>query len=966
MVKTRYCIVYNLLVIPGTEQYLPFPVICDTDSQGRPGYQKAAALPENLASYLPQISDSDKQLLEAAWALSPKEMEKVLNKGRKKALSLPDLLLSPDSQKTVASIINKKTAAFYQLATMQGAYMCVDLQRKVKADEIKLSYSDKCIKPHIKFSRTQTGVKYALSLFFDENKLNIYGKDVIILQDSPGIFILDGVIWFLTEINTAKVKPFVRNEYVFIPDRLMRDYFDKFIADIIGKAETEAEGFELVRTDTPTETKLRFFYDIFENRWTAFAEYQYPEVVLASTDRVRRKVRISFHENNNPFVREFTLNEDYENQINEKLTQLGFEIRNRRIYYGNGENDLLFHSIRLADKLSPFLTLVPPEIHGRTMALEMLTVVPDFIAENDWFDLGGWVQVGEERYPVSRLFANIRNDDPCFITDDGRCVLIPEEIMAKYSAVCRYAGESENGWRLPKMHFALLEDGPAAGPISQKRMGVPTSYQPSPKLKTTLRPYQADGVNWLLHHRDNGLGACLADDMGLGKTLQTIAVLLDTKDRMKENTNAAASYVKQLDLFDTFVPVSRTALRALIVLPASLVFNWHQELKKFGPSLQVVVYTGPARNRLKKTLETFDVILTTYQTAVSDFDVLSRISFSYVVLDESQQIRNRESRTFSTLHRLSADNRLTLSGTPMENSLADLWSQMEFINPSILGSYSFFKKTYQIPVEKYKDPVAINELRTLVTPYILRRTKEQVADDLPELTQYVHYSEMTEDQAKTYEKERSAARNSLLGLDKNASQYRFHVLASLSRLRQISNHPSLIDSSYSGDSGKFGDIISQMNTVISAGHKLLIFSSFLQHLDLIRSWLVTNNHRFVMLTGQMSSAERQHAVETFQNEEDIKVFMLSIKAGGTGLNLTMADYIFILEPWWNPFVEKQAIARAHRIGRKNKVLVTRFISIGTIEEKILKLQSKKIEISDQIIDDENPAHLNNTDLEELL
>jgi len=284
----------------------------------------------------------------------------------------------------------------------------------------------------------------------------------------------------------------------------------------------------------------------------------------------------------------------------------------------------------------------------------------------------------------------------------------------------------------------------------------------------------------------------------------------------------------------------------------------------------------------------------------------------------------------------------------------------------VLGTYAFFKEHFQIPIEKNRDEQAIISLKNLVDPFILRRTKEQVAPDLPELVETIHYSEMSDAQSKFYEKEKSAARNYLAGLDRNGGQFRFHVLSSLMKLRQIANHPAIADQEYALDSGKFEDIKDQINTIVKSGHKVLIFSSFIAHLSLFETWLQSELVRYLLLTGSMNPDQRAKAVTDFQHDATIQVFLISIKAGGTGLNLTAADYVFILDPWWNPFVEMQAVARAHRIGRTNSVFVTRFISKDTIEEKIMRLQEKKRNLSDDIIDINELKDFSDNDLEKLL
>jgi len=390
-------------------------------------------------------------------------------------------------------------------------------------------------------------------------------------------------------------------------------------------------------------------------------------------------------------------------------------------------------------------------------------------------------------------------------------------------------------------------------------------------------------------------------------------------------------------------------LRALIVMPASLIFNWFNEIKKFAPHLHTIRHMGPKRVKSEQTLRTHDVVLTSYQTALRDAALLEKIEWTYIVLDESQYIKNHNSKIFGAIQDLPAKYKLSLSGTPIENSLSDLWAQMQFINPDILGTYPFFKKHFQVPIEKYRDEVLLEELVKLTRPYILRRTKEEVLKDLPEKTEQVIYCDMSANQKKLYEREKSAARNLLLEGDVTDPQTKMQIFTSLLRLRQLSNHPVLYKKDYKHDAGKFEILTENLLKVKKAGHKALIFSSFTGHLDLVGDYLKEQEIPYVTLTGKTSQKDRQAAVDAFQSKEELLFFLISIKAGGTGLNLTAADYVFILDPWWNPFAENQAIARAHRIGLDHPLTVLRYITSESIEEKIMKLQAKKKALSDDIL-----------------
>ncbi|RMG86188.1 MAG: DEAD/DEAH box helicase, partial [Bacteroidetes bacterium] len=453
--------------------------------------------------------------------------------------------------------------------------------------------------------------------------------------------------------------------------------------------------------------------------------------------------------------------------------------------------------------------------------------------------------------------------------------------------------------------------------------------------------------------------------MGLGKTLQTIAVLLHAKAQKK---GAGPPVATQLDIFAPADDLDHLQpLQALIVLPASLVFNWGDELRKFAPSLSVYRHVGPKRHKDPRLLTRFDVLLTTYQTALKDAAILEKMAFEYIVLDESQQIKNKDSKVFKALNKMTARHKISLSGTPIENSLSDLWSQMQFINPGLLGNFTFFKKAFITPIEKGGDEARKEELRQLVAPFLLRRTKEEVAKDLPELDIRVFYSEMAPEQKKLYEKEKSKARNYLLeNYNQSSFEYNRLVIQTLLRLRQLVNHPRLVFEDYKKGSGKFTDVIEQWEVVNRSNHKTLIFSTFVQYLELFKDWFSAHNFEFSWLTGGVPQSQRARQIEQFQNREEVRSFLISTKAGGTGLNLTAADYVFILDPWWNPAAEKQAIARAHRIGQTKKVFALKFITKDSIEEKILKLQERKAALAEDILAAAGKHPISKTDLEFLL
>jgi SNF2 family DNA or RNA helicase len=337
-------------------------------------------------------------------------------------------------------------------------------------------------------------------------------------------------------------------------------------------------------------------------------------------------------------------------------------------------------------------------------------------------------------------------------------------------------------------------------------------------------------------------------------------------------------------------------------------------------------------------------------------------------LDESQVIKNPTSNIAKAVMQLRSRYRITLTGTPLENTTLDLWSQMTFLNPGLLGGQTFFKNEYQIPIEKKQDELKTKKLNAIIKPFILRRLKSQVATELPEKVENIHYADMAPEQEEKYEEAKSYYRHKILDLiDKEGiGNSRMTILEGLTKLRQISNHPRMVDPSYLSTSGKLEDIIHKLENAIAEGHKLLVFSQFVKHLEIVKENLVAKKIRFSYLDG--STNDRQDQVEKFNKDPELKVFLISIKAGGLGLNLTEADYVFILDPWWNPAVEAQAIDRAHRIGQRRKVFTYKFITRNTVEEKILLLQKKKLKLSEGLISNEESIvkSISRSDIEELL
>ena len=437
-----------------------------------------------------------------------------------------------------------------------------------------------------------------------------------------------------------------------------------------------------------------------------------------------------------------------------------------------------------------------------------------------------------------------------------------------------------------------------------------------------LRPYQKAGYNWMHFLNRYKFGGCLADDMGLGKTVQTLALLQHQKELLTQNGEGPTT--------------------SLLIMPTSLIYNWEMEAQKFTPELNVFIYTGTHRDKNVEQFANYDLVLTSYGIARLDIDILSDYYFNYIILDESQAIKNPGSNIAKAVRELNARHRLILTGTPLENSTLDLWSQMTFINPGLLGTKSFFKNEFVQPIEKKGDASKTEKLYSIIKPFMLRRQKWQVATELPEKVENVTYCTMTDEQEACYEEAKSFYRNEILDLieTKGIQKSQMLLLQGLTKLRQIANHPKMVDENYRDSSGKLEDMVHMLTSAVSEGHNILVFSQFVKHLTLVSEQLEHLEIPYAYLDG--STKDRRGQVESFQQDEKLRVFLISLRAGGVGLNLTKADYVFILDPWWNPAVEAQAIDRAHRIGQENRVFTYKFITRDTVEEKILRLQRNKL------------------------
>ena len=969
--NTPFEIVYNLY--PFAEGlFLPNSYVVKKDKAGLLAHLQQKAIPNTIGSYNLELTPVRQKLFNLQDILSPQHLAKKFNNNKRKVRTLDELLENKEIKPNILSFIHRKLDEWLTLLTREELPISWNVERKVLVKDFVLKPAQNALVPKLHFTKTDKEVLYQLKLQDGKQLINIKEKDILPITNKPAWVFADYHLYRIQHINGNMVKPFRFKDEVTIPASSVNVYFQKFIVKVAAKVDIEAEGFSVLQLDDLEGCELEVVKHIFSDQWVINVRMCYPGTFFHWREKTTQKTSLKIGAE----VQIIRVQRKFEEEqaYMDRLAKLGIKVQDESNYLfvdkiGDAPYALIEWLGKQRKKIEKAgFKLILPEIDGKRIQLAPPQLDLVSTQENDWFDIHGEVQAGEFRIPFKKLIPYIKEENRFYPLADGTYFLIPEEWLNKYKDLAKFANTKEGKVRLTKSQFTLLEEIEDQAPQIEEK--VDANFRPSPLLKAAPRPYQLAGVQGLVNLYHNQLGACLADDMGLGKTLQTIAVLLHAKENkaLPEAATASAGPSTQLDLFQPPPDAGfLKSLNALVILPASLVFNWAQELNKFAPSLSIYQHTGTKRYKDPRLILRFDIILTTYQTALRDAELLQNIEFEYIILDESQQIKNRESKIFQAINQFPAKYKISLSGTPIENSLSDLWSQMQFINPDLLGGFSFFKREFITPIEKGQDEEKKDRLRKLVKPYLLRRTKEEVAKDLPALTTKLFYSEMASEQKKRYEKEKSAARNYLLdNFDANNPQYRIIVLQSLTRLRQIVNHPSLVYADFNKDSGKYTDVLEHLQVIQKGGHKALIFSSFVKYLELFRKEFESRQQAYSWLIGSQTAKQRQQNIQKFMEDPAVQSFLISIKSGGTGLNLTAADYVFILDPWWNPTIEQQAIARAHRIGQEKKVMAVKFITKDSIEEKILLLQEKKKQLAEDIIGEVGKMSFSKNDIKYLL
>ncbi|WPU98471.1 DEAD/DEAH box helicase [Mucilaginibacter sp. cycad4] len=829
--------------------------------------------------------------------------------------------------------------------------------------ERKLQLATEAASVLFHFRRNEEEIRYFPTIKYQGMRIEFMFKNAEIICNHPAWMLLDDTLYYFDkEIEGKKLQPFLNKRFIAIPKSSEQSYFEKFVAPLIEKHNVYAEGFTINTEKYDARPVLKPIY-IEGGTSQLQLSFKYAGYIFPYGDGRHISVRMEKTGDDYLFHR-IKRSTTWEKGKMQQLEHLGLKVasslfQNLEVAGHDDDDDRSFSVFEWLNQhhdqlIEQGFELEQPEGQKRYVfgSSKIELVVTE---NNDWFDINAMVSFGPYRIPFIQLKNHILNRKKEFTLPSGEIAVIPEQWFSQYGNLLHFT-EGSNELRLRRHHIGLVTDlaeGEMASVTMTRKLQKLTNFDeledaPMPvNFEGNLRPYQKAGYNWFHFLKQYHFGGCLADDMGLGKTIQTLSLL----QKHKEDTENAGGKAT-----------------SLVIMPTSLIYNWLNEARKFAPQLRLMVHTGTMRYRNADVFANYDVVITTYGISRIDIEMFKGFFFDYVILDESQNIKNPSSKSYQAVKQLKSRFKLILSGTPVENSVNDLWTQMSFINPGLLGAQQFFQNEFVAPIEKKKDEDKARKLQALIKPFVLRRTKEQVATELPPKTENLFYCQMTEEQSSVYEEVKSEYRNELLKSleDGTFAKTQIQVLQGLIKLRQIANHPIMIDKDYEGDSGKFEDVVHTLGNVLDGGHKVLIFSQFVKQLSIYRNHFEREGIPYVYLDG--ATQNRGDVVKQFQEDEKTRVFLISIKAGGVGLNLTEADYVFILDPWWNPAVEQQAIDRTHRIGQTKNVFIYKFITKDSVEEKILALQQRKLSLSRALITTEESfiKSLTAEDIKEIL
>ena len=882
------------------------------------------------------------------------------------------------TQKYIASYVDQRITEAIAIATDLGVHVFfAPRPGEWLKQKDELHFDAHPLKLHAAFTKTDNGIDYRLTL---GNGLIPSAHDTKIICNNPSLLAIDHNLRQLDEgLGGRLLKPFLTGEVYHIPASFQANYFRQFILKIVKKIDISSNGFD-IDNQHPTGKAMLSLQSTFDGHYMLELQFVYDTVTFTAADH--REKSVTFYDDGTDVAfRCIWRNREWEASVTRLL-------------------DEQLHRPQEASlqEMLTWLTINETTLEQNNIAVTQHTTHHYVIGEvkkvydnhwtGDWFELHVTLLFPDgTSIPLTDFRDAIINGDHEVRLPSGNWFIIPDEWFEQYSAAMLFGHAKDNHTlTFHRSQVTVLPtDDQGAFPQTAAPSPAPIvkDLQPPQQLKATLRPYQLEGYRWMVSHLQANNGCLLGDDMGLGKTVQTIAVILyhfqvsDANDSTPpqpshKDTVAASSERKvagptQLTLFSieemsgktevrpsqpvstpSILPSSANHQPVLVVAPSSVIFNWRDELRRFAPSLSVVTYTGNGHQRAQKQrkLSKADIVLTSYPILRNDIAVLCRHHYAIAVYDEAHTFRNNDSQLYQAVQRLHTDCSIALTGTPMVNALDELWALMSILNPGLLGDYETFQDQFIHPINANLQDEHTAILRKLVAPYFLRRLRNDVLDSLPERQDEMIWCEMTDSQTAYYAEEINKMRSLLMDSENDNNQ--IMVLNALMRLRQLACCPKMME--IAADSGKMYEVFYRLEQLRGTDHKVLLFSEFTSFLDVIAEEMKRRGWTYDMLTGK--SRNREAIVKHFQQTPSCQFFLVSLKAGGEGLNLTEADYVFLLDPWWNHAAEEQAIARAHRTGQRRPVMVYRFITQGSLEEQILKVQDEKDELIKAILQQE--------------
>lgn len=950
------------------------------------------------------MTDGERKAIEIANHYTEKYLMQVYSSEKTLARFLSKLSKEPEKIKSVIRpYIDKKLSEIVELIFTEG----LPLYQKQGASKILYAHhayhiNHQPVETSFRFELDDSSFSYQPTCMHNGHLLTLSEhKPAVVLTSEPATLLLGMELYTFAHMEAARLLPFTKRTRVTVDAVHLQKYIDNIIIPIATYHEIATSGLDISEEKRVCEPLLSV-EETISNTVGLELRFRYADRTFAPGEDAEKKTFIYRNtDDDETAIRYFRRDSVAEEKAIRLLSASGLKQVNNSLF----ELAATAPEKNLTEWISHHRNMLQTEfqlistLQQQPYCLDEIDIEQSYEEGGpDWFELRITVVVGGFKIPFKNFRKHILEENHEYALPNGQIILLPEEWFSKYANLLEIAEEQEKTFRLKRPFIGIAQDLLLKQELPAMPMLAEQQETPIPRgLKATLRPYQQKGFTWLQHLNEQHFGGCLADDMGLGKTLQTLTLLqhvyenkeaeadnknssVDNKSITKEsaeevNEPTETGFVSansideygQFSIFDNLQNeetvdsditihhkrITNRKPATLIVVPTSLLHNWKREARRFT-ALSMTEYNGNSRFRKGQPellFNRYHLVFTTYGMMRNNIDTLRQYCFEYVILDESQNIKNSDSLTFRSAIQLRSHHRLVLTGTPIENSLKDLWAQFHFLQPDLLGEEAAFARRFIAPIRQGASPME-NRLRQLIAPFILRRSKHEVAPELPPLTEEMIHCSMTDEQSALYEQEKNSLRNILLQFNGQQEHHQsLTVLNGISRLRQLACHPSMILPDFTGSSGKLEHIIDTFETLRSEGHKVLIFSSFVKHLELIATAFRERQWAYALLTG--SSTNRPEEIARFTQTEEIQAFLISLKAGGVGLNLTQADYVFIIDPWWNPAAEAQAIARAHRIGQDKQVIAYRFITQNSIEEKIIQLQEDKRKLAATFITDSN-------------